>query len=80
MPPVIAPMVHAKVLGAEAVRLMLGPVPSQVVAVAELVTSGDGLTVTVMVKAGPAHEPVTEVGVTRYCTVPAVALLGLFNV
>ena len=76
IPPVIAPIVHAKVLGAELVRTMLGPTPSQVVAVAALVTAGVGFTVTVMVKADPTHNPVTEVGVTKYCTVPAVALLG----
>jgi len=79
IPPVIAPMVQAKVLGAEAVSAMFGPVPSHVLAVAALVTAGVGLTVTVMVKADPAHKPVTEVGVTKYCTVPAVALLGFVS-
>jgi len=44
-----------------------------------LVTAGVGFTVTVMVKADPAHKPVTDVGVTKYCTVPAVALLGLVS-
>jgi len=76
IPPVIAPIVQAKVLGADEVRTMLGPVPSHVLAVAALVTAGVGLTVTVMVKADPTHNPVTEVGVTKYCTVPEVALLG----
>ena len=40
----------------------------------------DGLTVTVIGNADPAHEPVVEVGVTLYTTVPAIALLGLVNV
>jgi len=80
IPPVIAPIVHAKVLGAELVRTMFGPVPLHVLAVAALVTAGVGLTVTVMVKADPTHKPVTDVGVTKYCTVPDVALLGFVNV
>ena len=75
----IAPIVQAKVLGAEAVSAMFGPVQLQVFAVAALVTAGVGLTVTVMVKADPAHKPVTDVGVTKYCTVPAVALLGFVS-
>ena len=45
-----------------------------------LVKTGVGFTVTVMVKAAPAQDPVVAVGVTKYCTVPAVALLGLVNV
>lgn len=32
-----------------------------------------------MVKGFPTHEPVTEVGVTIYCTVPADELLGLVS-
>ena len=34
-------------------------------------TTGTGLTVTVMVVGAPEHAPVREVGVTRYCTDPA---------
>jgi hypothetical protein len=68
------------VLGALAVKLMFGPVPLQVVAVLAVVTTGFGFTVTVMVKGAPAHDPVVAVGVTIYCTVPAVVLLGLVSV
>ena len=46
-------------------------------AIGEVVTVGDGLTVTVIVAEVPTHEPVVEVGVTIYCTVPAALLLGL---
>jgi hypothetical protein len=49
MPPVIVPIVQVKVLGADAVNGIFGLVPLQVLAVAELVTTVDGLTVTVMV-------------------------------
>ena len=80
MPPVIVPIVHVNVLGALAVKLILGPVPLQVVAVLAVVTTGFGFTVTVMVKGVPVHEPDVEVAVTIYCTVPAVVLLGLVNV
>ena len=80
MPPVIVPMVQAKLLGIEAVKLTLAPAPLQMVAVLAVVTTGAGLTVTVIVKVEPVHEPTVEVGVTIYCTVPAVPLLGLFNV
>jgi ABC-type proline/glycine betaine transport system permease subunit len=79
MLPVIVPIVHAKLLGALAVNAIFGPDPLQVLAVAALVTAGIGLTVTVIVNADPAHDPVVDVGVTRYCTLPAVALLGLVN-
>jgi hypothetical protein len=80
MPPVIVPIVHVNVLGALAVKLILGPVPLQVVAVLAVVTTGFGFTVTVMVKGVPGHEFTVEVGVTTYCTVPAVVLLGLVSV
>jgi len=48
IPPVTVPNVQVKVLGAEAVKFRLGLVPLQISAVAELVTAGDGSTVTVM--------------------------------
>ena len=80
MPPVIVPIVHVNVLGALAVKLILGPVPLQVVAVLAVVTTGFGFTVTVIVKGVPGHEFTVEVGVTTYCTVPAVVLLGLVSV
>ena len=80
MPPVIVPIVHVNVLGALAVKLILGPAPLQVVAVLAVVTTGFGFTVTVMVKGVPEQEPDVEVGVTTYCTVPAVVLLGFVSV
>jgi len=45
----------------------------------EFVTVGAGLTVTVIVKGAPAHNPPVDVGVTIYCTVPAALLLGLVS-
>jgi hypothetical protein len=78
--PVIVPIVQAKLLGAVAVRTILGAVALQILAVAELLTTGVGFTVTVIVKAAPEQDPEVEVGVTKYCTVPAVALLGLVNI
>src|ERR1035437_3160353 len=47
MPPVIVPIVHEKLLGTLAVKLILGPVALHVDAVDELVTTGVGFTVTV---------------------------------
>ena len=49
MLPVIVPIVHANVLVKLEVKEILGPVPLHVPAVAELVTAGAGLTVTVIV-------------------------------
>ena len=48
IPPVIAPTVQLNVLGKEAVKLILGPDPLQVVATSAVVTTGVGLTVTVI--------------------------------
>jgi ABC-type proline/glycine betaine transport system permease subunit len=48
--------------------------------VAAVVTAGVGLTVTVIVYGDPTQPPVVDVGVTMYCTLPAVALLGLLSV
>jgi hypothetical protein len=79
IPPVIVPIVHAKLLGALAVSAIAGLVPLQVLAVAAFVTAGFGLTVTVIVKGEPTHDPVVEVGVTIYSTLPAAALLGLVS-
>lgn len=79
MPPVIVPIVQVKELGVLAVKAILGLVPLQVLAVGAFITEGFGFTVTVIVKGSPAHEPVVEVGVTMYCTVPAVTLLGLVS-
>jgi hypothetical protein len=80
MPPLMVPIVHEKLLGADAVSAMFGLVPVQMEAVAELVTAGVGLTVTVIVYGCPAQPPVVAVGVTRYWTVPAVVLDGLTRV
>ena len=79
--PVIVPTVHVNVLAAVAVNAKFGPVPLQVASVAALFTAGFGFTVTVIVKAGPAHKaPAVEEGVTMYCMVLATALLGLVSV
>ena len=80
IPPVIVPIVHVKLLGVLEVSVIFGPVPLHVLAVATLVTTGVGLTVTVIVYADPTHEPVVDVAVTRYCTVPDTALLGFVKV
>jgi hypothetical protein len=48
MPPVIAPIIHAKLLGTLDVKVIFGPVPLHMLAVGELVTIGVGLTVTVI--------------------------------
>jgi uncharacterized protein Usg len=77
--PTIVPIVQVNVLGALAVNEMFGLVPLHVLAVAKLVTAGFGLTVTVIVYAGPGHDPVVEVGVTIYSTEPGIALLGLVS-
>ena len=63
--PVIAPTVQVKLLGILEVRLIFGLVPLQALAVVELVTTGAGLTVTVIVDAEPIQEPEDDVGVTR---------------
>lgn len=49
IPPVMAPMVHVKLLAVLEVSVTLGPVPLQVAAVLGVVTSGVGRTVTVIV-------------------------------
>ena len=64
IPPVIVPTVQLKLLGADAVKAIFGPVPLQVEAVLAVVTTGVGFTVTVMVYAGPVQSPVVDVGVT----------------
>ena len=80
IPPVIVPTVQVKVLATVAVSPIFVVPPLQIVAVFAVVIFGVGLTVTVMVYAAPAHEPVVAVAVTRYWTLPAVVLLGLANV
>ena len=49
IPPLIAPIVHVKLLDAVDVRLIFGEVPLQIVAVAGEFTTGVGLTVTVII-------------------------------
>ena len=78
-PPVVTPMVQVKVLGTDADKLIIGLAPLQIVEVAELVTAGEGFTVTVIVKGAPEHVPEVAVGVTRYWTVPVEELLGLVS-
>lgn len=81
IPPVTVPTVQAKVLAALAVKLMLVAVLLHIAAVFALVITGVGCTVTsaVMLKADPT-QPSSEVGVTRYSTVPELTVLGLFNI
>jgi hypothetical protein len=62
--PILVPNVHAKVLAAVAVRLILGLLPLHVLAVLTVVIFGIGFTVTVIAATGPTHEPTDEVGVT----------------
>jgi hypothetical protein len=76
--PTIVPIVQVKLLGVLAVNAIFGPVPLQILTGA-LVTDGFGLTVTIILYGVPAHDPVVEVGVTRYSTEPGVALLGLVS-
>jgi len=78
IPPVIVPIVQVKVLVRLAVRLILVAVPVQMFAVLGVVMAGAGFTVIVIVEGVPAHDPVVAVGVTIYCTVPAV-LPGLVS-
>jgi hypothetical protein len=78
MPPVMVPIVHEKVLGKFAARLIFVAVPVQMFAVLGVVMEGAGFTVIVMVEGVPAQEPDVAVGVTMYCTVPAV-LPGLVS-
>jgi hypothetical protein len=67
IPPVIVPNVQVKVLGALAVRAILGFVPLQMAAVAAVVTAGVGLTVTVIGYGDPGQPGVAvDVGVIRY--------------
>jgi hypothetical protein len=80
IPPLMVPTVHANVDGALEVSVMFGEVALQIAAVAGFVTTGFGFTVTVIVYGAPTQLPVVDVGVTMYCTVPAVALLGLVSV
>ena len=79
IPPVTVPSVQAKVLGTLEVRLILGLAPLQIVALAGLVTVGDGVIVNVIVNGVPIQVPAIEVGVTMYSMVPGADGLGLFK-
>jgi hypothetical protein len=61
IPPILAPIVHAKLDAALAVKEMPGPVPLQVDALAEVVTTGAGFTVTVIVIG------ITDTAASRRC-------------
>ena len=64
--PVIFPIVHAKLLRTLPVKLIAVGTPLHTFTVREFVTTGEGFTVTVIVKDVPAHAPVEAVGVTIY--------------
>jgi hypothetical protein len=63
--PLFVPNVQLKLLAALAVSERFEPAPLHIVAVAAVVTTGMGFTVTVIVYAAPAQEPEVDVGVTR---------------
>lgn len=79
IPPVTVPTVQVNVLGDVAVSEIFGLAPLHVEAVLGVFTAGVGYTVTVSEKGVPGHDPVTEVGVIRYSTVPEAELLGLVS-
>ncbi len=62
----MAPIVQLKVLATLAVKEIFGPTPLHVVAVAELLTTGVGFTVTVIVNAAPTQLPPLDAGVIIY--------------
>jgi hypothetical protein len=64
MPPITVPIVQVYVLAMEAVKLILAFVPLHMALTADVVTTGAGLTVTVIVYGDPAQEPIVDVGVT----------------
>jgi hypothetical protein len=81
IPPVTVPTVQVNVLAALAVNAIFVEVALHIVAVFAVVTTGVGLTVTVIVYTEPGQAGVVvDVGVTRYWTVPVALLLGLVSV
>ena len=63
------------VLGNKPSELIVAAEPPQIVAACEApVNLGNGFTETVIVNGDPTQEPVVEVGVTTYSSVPAVRL------
>jgi hypothetical protein len=78
--PGTAGLLHVNVVPAtDPVILYVCGILLQTPPVATLVTTGRGFTFTVIVKFEPAQEPVVDVGVTIYSTLPAVVLLGLLS-
>ena len=73
--PVVVPTVQLKVLEVEDVSGTLNGEPLHTLTLDWLVKDGAGLTVTVIVSAVPMHEPVVDVGVTTYWTLPGTMLL-----
>ncbi len=79
MPDDTLPIVQLNVLAALAVKLIPVLLPLQILFVDKVVTTGMELTVTVIVSTGPVQLPLVDTGVTMYCTLPALTLLGLVN-
>jgi hypothetical protein len=83
IPPVLVPKVHAKVLATLAVRLILGLLPEQILAVLAVVTFGTGFTVTLIVEPALAQPVVVflTTNVPVYDAAPGlegtVILIGL---
>ena len=71
----MVPIVQVKLLWAEAAKVIFGLAPLHIVTVFVVVTTGIGLTVTVMVSGVPTHDPPVEVAVTTYATVAAALLV-----
>ena len=72
----VVPLLHVP----PAVRSTNVAVEPAQIPVEPVITSGTGLTVTVIVNDGPAQEPAVDVGITRYSTVPATVLLEFVNI
>ena len=80
IPPVIVPIAHAKFEDKLDVNATFGLVPLHILAVEVFVTEGAGFTFIVIVKLTPTQLPAIEVGVTIYCTLPAVVRLEFVNI
>jgi hypothetical protein len=72
----VVPLLHVPP-GVRSLKVVVEPAQTMV---APVIASGTGLTVTVIANGEPAQEPVVDVGVTRYSTVPATVLLELVNI
>jgi hypothetical protein len=79
MPPEMVPIVQVNVLVVVATNEIFVAVAEQMDAVFAVVTTGVGFTVIVMVNGAPTQPPVVDVGVTIYCTDPALVLLALVS-